>query len=303
MASLQAHVSVWLIKWRVKRQLKGLQDYIRGRKILRPLPVRIPPDIRITPAQLGGVPGEWVESAKRSGRSLIYFHGGGYFACSAKGHRPVTIAYAQQGFRVFAPDYRLAPEHPFPAAVEDAVSVYAALLSQGGREIVISGDSAGGGLSLALVHALRQRQFELPAAVAVFSPWTDLTNGSESMRNNERRCAMFNEGNFDYAAEWYLAGADPRDPLASPLYGDLRGFPPVMLHVGKNEMLRDDSVRFAERARAAGVDVHLKIWPIVPHCWQLAHTAMPEAVQSVREAAVFLQRVPVHAPVATVQSK
>jgi epsilon-lactone hydrolase len=288
MASLQAHLSVWLIKWRVKRRLKGLQDHVRGRKILRPLPIRIPDDVRITAGNVGGVPGEWVESMQSNGRTLLYLHGGGYFACSAKGHRPITIAYAQNGFRVFAPDYRLAPEHPFPGAVDDAVAVYSELRQQGARNIVVSGDSAGGGLSLALVHALRQRGIELPAAVAVFSPWTDLTNASESMRTNERCCAMFNAGNFDYGATSYLGGADPRDPLASPLHGELAGFPPVLLHVGKNEMLLDDSVRFAERARAAGVDVQLKIWPVVPHCWQLAYTAMPEAVQSVREASEFL---------------
>jgi epsilon-lactone hydrolase len=296
MASLQAHVSVWLIKWRVKRHLKGLQDYVRGRKILRPLPFRVPADVRITPAEVRGIPGEWVESKSANGRTLIYFHGGGYFACSALSHRPVTVAYAELGFRVFAPDYRLAPEHPFPAAIEDAVAVYSALVAKGEKDIVISGDSAGGGLSLALVHALKQRNIELPVAVAAFSPWTDLTNASESMRINERRCAMFNPGNFDYGAAKYLNGGDPTNPLASPLYGDLHGFPPVLLHVGKSEMLRDDSVRFAERARAAGVDVTLKIWPVVPHCWQLAYKAMPEALQSVREAAAFLGSAPVREP-------
>jgi monoterpene epsilon-lactone hydrolase len=293
MASLQAHLSVWLIKWRVKRRLKGLRDHVRGRQILRPLPIKIPADIRITPDQVGGVAGEWLESAESNGRTLLYLHGGGYFACTVKGHRPITVAFAQRGFRVYAPDYRLAPEHPFPAAVNDALAVYSALREQGVRDIVVAGDSAGGGLTLALVHALRQRSLEAPAAVAAFSPWTDLTNASESMRTNVRRCAMFSEGSFDYGAAAYLQGADARDPLASPLYGDLRGFPPVLIHVGANETLRDDSVRFAERARAAGVNVHLKIWPVVPHCWQLAYTAMPEAVQSVREASEFLLHAPV----------
>jgi epsilon-lactone hydrolase len=296
MASWQAYIGAWLIKWRVKRRLKGLRDPVRGRKILRPLPIGIPADVQITPDEVGKVPGEWLEGPKPNGRTLIYFHGGGYFACSAKGHRPVTVAFAERGFRLFAPDYRLAPEHPFPAAVDDAMAVYAALQQQGTRDLVVSGDSAGGGLALALVHALKQRNVDLPAAIAAFSPWTDLTNASGSMRSNRQRCAMFNTGNFEYGAANYLHGADPTDPLASPLYGDLRGFPPVLLHVGKNEMLRDDSVRFAERARAAGVDVRLKIWPVVPHCWQLAYKAMPEAVQSVREAAEFLVSTPIQKP-------
>jgi acetyl esterase/lipase len=277
----------------VKRRLNGLQDHVRGRKVLRTPPIKTPHDVRITPSEFGRVPGEWLESSRTKGRTLLYLHGGGYFACSAKGHRAITIAFAQHGFRVFAPDYRLAPEHPFPAAVEDAVTVYCGLMEQGLRNVVVCGDSAGGGLSFALVHALRQRHVDVPAAIAAFSPWVDLTNASESMRANERRCAMFNAGNFDYGAANYLNGADPRDPLASPLYGDLRGFPPVLLHVGKNEMLCDDSVRFAESARAAGVNVQLKIWPVVPHCWQMAHTAMPEAVHSVREASEFLVNAPV----------
>ena len=296
MASWQAYIGAWLIKWRVKRRLKGVRDHVLGRKILRPLPFKVPAHVRITPATIGGVSGEWIESKNVNGRTLVYFHGGGYFACSALSHRPVTVAYAELGFRVFAPDYRLAPEHPFPAAVDDAVAVYSDLRKNSANNIVVSGDSAGGGLALALVHALKQRNVDLPAAVAAFSPWTDLTNASGSMRSNRQRCAMFNTGNFEYGAANYLNGADPTNPLASPLYGDLRGFPPVLLHVGKNEMLRDDAVRFAERARSAGVDVRLKIWPVVPHCWQLAYKAMPEAVQSVREAAEFLVSTPMQSP-------
>lgn len=128
MASIQAHLAVWIIKWRLKRRLKGVRDYRRARAILKPDPYKVPSSIRVTPAQLGGVSGEWVEGPKSGHTVLLYLHGGGYFGCSAETHRPITVGFALQGFRVYAPDYRLAPENQFPAAVDDAVAVYRALL-------------------------------------------------------------------------------------------------------------------------------------------------------------------------------
>jgi acetyl esterase/lipase len=155
MASLQAHIAVWIVKWRVKRRLKGVRDYRRARQILCPDPYKVPSSIRVTSAQLGGVPGEWVEGPQSCDITLLYLHGGGYFGCSAESHRPVTVGFALQGFRVYAPDYRLAPENKFPAAIEDATAVYRALLAQGcqAERIVVAGDSAGGGLTLSLLLA------------------------------------------------------------------------------------------------------------------------------------------------------
>ncbi len=157
MASIQAHLVVWLIKWRVKRRLKGVRNYHVARRILRPDPYRVPKGVRITAARVGGVSGEWVEGPESSGITLMYLHGGGYFGCSAESHRPVTTSFALHGFRVFAPEYRLAPENRFPAAVEEATAAYRGLLAVGiqPQRVVVSGDSAGGGLTLSLLLTLR----------------------------------------------------------------------------------------------------------------------------------------------------
>ena len=292
MASLQAHLAVWIIKWRVKRRLKGCRDYRLARAILRPLPYKIPAAVRITPANVNGISGEWVESPNSAEVVLLYLHGGGYFGCSAKTHRPVTVWFALHGFRVFAPNYRLAPENPFPAALDDAVAVYRRLLAGGHspQRLVVAGDSAGGGLSLSLIIALRAAGMPLPAAAALFSPWTDLAASGESIRTNAARCAMFNGADIGPSARYYLGNADPRNPLASPLYADLSGLPPLLIHVGADECLRDDSTRVAERAQAAGVPVELKVWPVVPHAWQLASQVLPEARQSLRESSEFLRK-------------
>src|SRR5436309_3436483 len=291
MASLQARLSVWIVKWRVKRRLKGVRDYRVARKILRPDPYKVPPTVQISPAHLGGVPGERLEGPSPGNSVLLYLHGGGYFGCSAETHRPVTTFFALQGFRVFAPDYRLAPENRFPAAVEDAVAFYRGLLSAGysPQNIVVAGESAGGGLSLSLMLALRAAGVPLPAAAALFSPWTDLAATGESIRTNANRCAMFSGTDIAPTARYYLGDTDPRNPLASPRYADLAGLPPLLIHVGEDEVLRDDATRLAERARAAGVPVELKIWPVVPHVWQLAPHLIPEGRASLREAAEFLR--------------
>jgi monoterpene epsilon-lactone hydrolase len=288
MASIQAHAATWIIKHRLKPRLTHARDMDEIRQLLTTPPIRMPRDIRISAGEAGGVPGEWVEGPGTPHATLLYLHGGGYFACSAETHRPITVAYAQQGFRVFAPDYRLAPEHPFPAALEDALAVYRALLAEGHPPLV-SGESAGGGLALATLLSLRTDGIALPAAAALFSPWTDLAATGASLCTNDRRCAMFFGADIAKAALRYVGAGDPRNPLISPLYGDLTGLPPLLIHVGSDEVLLDDSTRLAERARAAGVPVELKIWPVVPHAWQLAYPQVPEARQSLHEAGEFLK--------------
>ena len=292
MASLQAHLAVWITKWRVKRRLKGCRDYRLARKILRPDPYKVPAAVRITSSYVNGIPGEWLESQNSAQGILLYLHGGGYFACSAETHRPITASFAMHGFRVFAPNYRLAPENPFPSAVDDAVATYRGLLAEGhsARQIVVAGESAGGGLSLSLMLVLRAAGTPLPAAAALFSPWTDLAATGDSIRTNAARCAMFNGPDIGPSARYYLGDADARNPLASPLYADLSGLPPMVIHVGGDETLRDDSTRLAEKARAAGVTVESKVWPVVPHAWQLAPHLIPEARQSLRESAEFLRK-------------
>jgi monoterpene epsilon-lactone hydrolase len=291
MASWQTHLATWLIKLTFKqRMMRARFDVRRMRNVMTPLPFRIPRGVTITPAEIGGIDGEWVDAGSAS-PTLLYIHGGGYFACSAQTHRAVTVGFAKQGLRVFALNYRRAPEHRFPAALDDVLAVYRGLLQSGiaPSQLFVAGESAGGGLTLSLLVALLRAGDPLPAAAAVFSPWTDLAVTGDSIRRNNHRCAMFTADSVRDCAPLYLGDADPRDPLASPLYAEYAGCPPLLVHVGADEVLLDDSVRLAERARAAGVTVDLKIWPVVAHAWQLGYPFVPEAGQSIAAAASFLK--------------
>ena len=289
MASWQAHITTLLLKYRVKRRLPATLDVQAARAMLSAVKHRVPPQVTLTEAAVGSIPGEWLRCvAAPAHGTLLYLHGGAYFACSPATHRPITGGFARRGLQVFAPDYRLAPEHPFPAAVEDAVAAYRGLLEGGiaADRLTVAGDSAGGGLALALLLSLRDAGIALPAAAVLFSPWTDLAGTGQSLKTNARRDAMFRSEAFQHATIPYLAGQDPTHPLASPLYADLRGLPPLLVHVGSYEILLDDSVRIVERARAAGVAARLRSWPVVPHVWQLF--PLPEARVSMDEAAQFL---------------
>lgn len=292
MSSWQARLFSFVLRHTFKRRLARANTVEEARKLFNAggKPMR---GVRYSQASLGGVPGEWVEADHGSARAtLLYLHGGGYFACSAQSHRAITGFYARQGYKVFAPDYRLAPEHPFPAAIDDAESVYRALLDSGVSPsgLVISGDSAGGGLCLSLLLRLRERGIPLPAGAALYSPLTDLAGTGESLVRNDKRCAMFSRSRMGMAPSFYLGNADPRSPLASPLYADLAGLPPLLIHVGEDEVLLDDSTRLADRARAAGVVVQLRTWPSVPHVWQLFHGLIPEGAESLASASVFLKQ-------------
>ena len=290
MASWQAHLTVWVLKYRVKRNLRDQTDVLKARATLGAIKHKVPAGVVHTPETLGGVPGEWLRpAAGNAAGTLLYLHGGGYFACSPQTHRPITGGFAKRGLDVFAPDYRLAPEHPFPAAVDDAVAVYRAMLARGiaADSIVVGGDSAGGGLALSLLLSLRQAGDPLPAAAMLFSPWTDLAGTGETLQTNSARDAMFNGKGMTAAAAPYLNGVDPHDPVASPLYADLAGLPPMLVHAGTYEVLLDDSRRLASRARAAGTQATLQTWPVVPHVWQLF--PLKEAAQSMDAAAAFLK--------------
>jgi len=241
------------------------------------------------------VPGEWVVSdqATADAPTMLYLHGGAFFACSPATHRAVTIAFARSGrLRLFVPDYRLAPEHRFPAALDDAVACCDWIAAQPGQPVAaIGGDSAGSNLALATLLRLRDTGRGLPAAGVIFSAVTDLAATGDSIIENDRRDALFFGTSVARLAEVYLPpGLDPRDPLASPLYADLAGLPPLLLHVGADEVLRDDSIRFAARAQAAQVDVTLRVWPSVPHAWQLMAQLLPEGRQSLREAIIFVSQ-------------
>ncbi len=287
-ASWQARVATFIIRRHVKPALGDFSDIARVRATFgKPLPA--PRGVRYTDAVVGGVPGEWVEADKVAATTtLLYLHGGGFIGCSPRTHRSLTAALALQGLRVFVPDYRLAPEHPFPAATQDVQAVWRALrASQTGR-LVVAGDSAGGNLALGLMLALRDAGEALPEAAALFSPATDLTGGSASLLANAERDAMFRGDKLENLQRAYLGDANPAQPLASPLLGDLHGLPPLLLHVGEDEALRDDSIRLAQKARAAGIVVELKVFRSVAHVWQLLWR-LPEARRSVQAAALFLR--------------
>jgi acetyl esterase/lipase len=292
MASWQAHIMSMLLRYQVKRKLHGNTDLASVREILAGGALPVPKDVTYTAETLGGVPGEWVRKpgTPADAPTLLYLHGGGYFACSPKSHRPITAAYARRGFSVFVPDYRLAPEHIFPAAVNDAHTVWNALVARGHapESMVVSGDSAGGGLSLALLLTLRDAGAARPAAAMLFSPWTDLAATGASVRGNARRDAMFTPEGIVEGGKFYLADTPATNPLASPHYADAHGLPPLLIHCGDTEILRDDSVRLAEKVNEAGGNAQLRIWPVVPHVWQLAQHFVPEARESLDLAAAFL---------------
>ncbi|HEY7639081.1 MAG TPA: alpha/beta hydrolase [Steroidobacteraceae bacterium] len=294
MASWQAKATSFVLRHWFKPMLARAPDAPAARRIMNGR-IRPPPrGVRVEAGTVGGIAGEWMTADGVSTvATLLYLHGGGYFACTPQTYRPVTSSYARAGFKTFVPDYRLAPEHPFPAGLEDAIAAYRGLLeSHAPQQLVVSGDSAGGGLTMALLLSLRERGMPMPAAAVLFSPFVDLAATGESARTNRERCAMFYGGDsFAIAAKYYLGEAgDRRAPLASPLYADLRGLPPLLIHVGADETLLDDSRRLAERARQAGVKVEIKIWPAVPHVWQLFQGWIPEGRSSLREAGTFFAR-------------
>jgi cation diffusion facilitator CzcD-associated flavoprotein CzcO/acetyl esterase/lipase len=299
MASWQARAARYVIRKRVRPALGDMRDLMRVRKVMgNALPP--PKGVTYVPGSLGGVPGEWVERegaadvAAAPRPTLMYVHGGGFVGCSPRTHRPITAAFALHGFRVFAPDYRLAPEHPFPAPLDDVLAAWRALRAQHdadsrGQRLVLAGESAGGNLALAAMLALRDAGERLPDAAALFSPSTDLSGGSPSIAGNADRDPMFHGPSLENLGNAYLGPTgDATNPSISPLFGDLHGLPPLLFHVAAEEALRDDGLRFAQKARAAGVNVETSVWPVVPHAWQLL-ARLPEARASIARATEFLQ--------------
>ena len=255
--------------------------------------------LNVRTVQDGAVRGEWLAPARVEGDDsnsggggvIFYIHGGGYVSCSAATHRPITAALARLSRRrVFSLEYRLAPEHPFPAAQDDAVAAYRWLLAQGisAREIAFAGDSEGGGLVLASLLRVRDAGLPGPACAVCFSPWTDLAGTGESRLGNDGRCAMFRPENTEAFASVYLAGASPQDSYASPVYADLRGLPPLLLQVGSTELLLDDARRVHDKIQAAGGTSRLEIYEDVAHCWQMLDGLVPEARRALRQAASFI---------------
>lgn len=252
----------------------------------------IPAGARCTPAEAGGVRGEWVEMPESRGdRVVLYLHGGGYVIGSLNTHRSLVARIARDAqARCFSLDYRLAPENPYPAAVEDAVAAYRGLVASGTppARIVVAGDSAGGGLTLATLLSLRDAGDELPSAGVCLSPWTDLEGTGGSCTDPEIHDPMVNLPGLQQMGALY-AGERIREPLASPLYADFAGLPPLYLQVGTREMLLDDSLRVADKARAAGVPVLLEKGTGLIHVWAMFGDDVPEAADAVRNIGAFVK--------------
>jgi epsilon-lactone hydrolase len=254
----------------------------------------LPEGVRATAVEAGSVPSEWVEATGTHPRgTILYLHGGGYTIGSVRTHRAHASRLAlATGARALVVDYRLGPEHPFPAAVDDAIAAYRWLVrgDTAPQRIIVAGDSAGGGLTVALLVALRDAGDPLPAGGVCISPWADLECTGESMTSRAARDPMVQRGPLLDMAAQYLAGQDPRTPLASPIYADLRGLPPLLIHVGTAETLLDDAARLADRARTAGVAVDIEVWDDMIHVWHAFAPLLPEADEAIAGIGAWVRK-------------
>ena len=252
-------------------------------------------DVKITSVDINGLPGEWsIVPDSDPSRVLMFFHGGGYCSGSIVSHRRlVTEAGRAAGVRTLAIAYRLAPEHPFPAAYDDVLMAWRFLRDRNipAAHIAIGGDSAGAGLTLALIARLRDAQEELPGCAWLISPWTDLTMSGPTLSSKEAVDPLIHKQYLIELAEAYLpAGMDRKDPRVSPLYADLKGFPPVLIQVGSAEILLDDATRFAAVAGAADVRVTLEIWPQMIHAWPLWNARLEPGRRALASAGAFIRQ-------------
>jgi len=253
---------------------------------------KLPRDAVVTPVDAAGVPCEWLELPEsRAHRVILYLHGGGYVFGSSATHRAMVARICRESAaRALIVNYRLAPEYPYPAALEDSLTAYAWLMKQGidPRGVVIAGDSAGGGLTLASLMALRDLKRELPAAGVLLSPWLDMTLSGWSMLTNEKTESMLSMQMLSFCARHYLNGHNPADAKASPLFGDFHGLPSLLIHVGSHELLRDDAVRAARQAEAAGVDVSVEVFDGMMHVFHF-FPGLPEGRAGVSRVASFVK--------------
>jgi acetyl esterase/lipase len=257
--------------------------------------IRIPKGVTVHSVQVDGVHAEWVEPAGvNTQKTILYLHGGGYCLCSIDTHRGLAARLALTSrMQVLIIAYRLAPENPFPAALEDALTAYRWLLRQGisPQQIAIGGDSAGGGLTISSSVSLRDAGEPLPAALFLLSPWTDLTFSGDSIRTRKKADPIFNhnDDSFKFAPS-YLGFHDPTNPSISPLFADLAGLPTTLIQVGNDEILLDDSTRLEKKMTAAGVDAHLEIWKDMWHVFQVFAPFAPESQLAIEKIGHFLRQ-------------
>jgi len=304
MLSLQARIFRFIIKnrhllrFRLKREtidwnkqdafMRFCEDVDKTAAVF----TKLPSGIEVSPLTIGDITAEWILSSDtKKNKVILYFHGGGYVAGSCRTHRGIAAKFVK-GSEVAALlyEYRLAPEHPFPAAHEDSLTVYSWLLAQGVPPacIVFVGDSAGGGLCLATLLALRDQGLPLPVAAAVLSPVTDFKCTGDSHRTNAKRCTL-PEGSGPALAKIYSGAFDPGLPYISPLYANLNGLPPIFIYAGGDETLRDDSIRFAQKTKEAGGEITLRVGEGLFHCYPACAPFFPEAKQAMDEICAFIK--------------
>ncbi|MDE2594377.1 MAG: alpha/beta hydrolase [Burkholderiales bacterium] len=295
--SFQSVLTGWFLRYKFKRETRGTLNVERARRMVNDMARRNPPVPKAVrhqplPAQNGLCAAEWLK-VDQPQSTVLYFHGGGYFFCGLDTHRPVCAYLAKSAqAQVLSVDYRLAPEHVFPAAIDDGVAWWKALLDQGidPKNVVFGGDSAGGGLTVAVLVAARDAGLPMPAGAVLFSPWTDLSCSGNSMRTQAQADVMFDPQALPQAAQFYLAGRPANTPLASPLFADLQGLPPLMIHASEHEVLLDDSTRLHGKALQQGVQSELHLKPKMPHVWPTM-VLLPEARDSLQQTVAFMRRV------------
>jgi len=293
MASQELKTVIDIIKSRMPEKTPSIEEMRAGMEAEVGL-IPLAKDVRREPIQIESIPAEWVSTPEATEDRVVYYlHGGGYVMGSINTHRELAsrIARAAEA-RVLLIDYRLSPENPFPAAVEDATIGYRWLLDNGVNpaRIVVAGDSAGGGLTVATLISLKDQGLPAPAAAVCLSPWVDMEANGESMQSKAKVDPMVQREDILMIAKAYLGKANPRDPLASPIYADLTGLPPMLIQVGTAEVLLDDAKRLAKKAIDGEVMVTLEPWPDMIHVWQSFAVMLPEGRQAISVIGDFVRR-------------
>jgi epsilon-lactone hydrolase len=295
MPSLSARATVPVVKVIGKRLAaaetpdKLRDEFARSSRLLMPSRGTTHKEVRLDGLRTVRVS---TDTADTSGRAILLFHGGGYVFGSPRRYAGLAGRFAKTaGAPVYIPEYRLAPEHPFPGATEDGLRAYKAMLERYPSEnIALAGDSAGGGLCVATLQAARIEGLPMPSSLLLLSPWLDVSGASESMQTNRDSEILILPETFARCARWYAGGKDMTDTVMSPIYGSVAGFPPTLIQVSESEMIYNDSTRFATKAKAEGVDVRLVAEPGMWHVWQLMAPLVSEARQSIAQAGQFLER-------------
>ncbi|MFQ5610427.1 MAG: alpha/beta hydrolase [Woeseiaceae bacterium] len=242
-----------------------------------------------------GLGAEWLRPEKSNkNKVLLYLHGGAYVLGGCASHRHLVSHLARAGeIPALVPEYRLAPEHPFPAGVEDAIATYKELLSNGYApgDIIVAGDSAGGGLTVAMLLALRDEGVAMPAAAVLMSPWLDLSGSGESMRTRDDADPWFNASDIPVVARFYCGNDEVDNPLVSPVYGDMSGMPPMHIQVGDEEILLSDATRLADKVRAAGGTADIDVWPGMWHVFQAFLLVMPESRDAIKKLGAYIKSI------------